>query len=93
MVTGLEEIKLAKEVGRAGGHKYIFINCPKCNKGRWIPLYLYKKGKQKICRECDMEDRRIIKIKFTPIGCSLGKECLNCIVPLNKCPNESKEEI
>ena len=48
----MEEIKNAKEIGRAGSNKYIYHTCVKCGKERWVKLY---KGKARnvICEQCN----------------------------------------
>jgi len=49
------DIKLAKEIGKTGTGRYIWVECPKCGKIRWIHYGFYSKHNEStrgICRVC-----------------------------------------
>ncbi|KKN01176.1 hypothetical protein LCGC14_1130450 [marine sediment metagenome] len=50
-MTQLGDIKRAKEIGRAGANKYMWVNCPVCEENRWVET---RNGipKSQRCRRC-----------------------------------------
>lgn len=45
------EIRTPKELNRKGTHKFIYVVCPICGKGRWVQL-IRGKPEYTLCRNC-----------------------------------------
>lgn len=58
------EIKTAKELGVAGGHKRQWVVCPQCTQGRWVILTAIKRQDfTGLCHQCNASVRGGNRIK------------------------------
>jgi len=55
-------VKRAKEIGKKGTNKYIWVGCPECGVHRWVSYLFFIKGKYRLrgmCASCAISKAKI----------------------------------
>jgi len=46
------EVRSAKEIGKVGRNKHVWVKCPTCNYARWVNYTVHRSSTLRLCRKC-----------------------------------------